>query len=210
MKQKLSLASVVCAFALMFVQKSAAQMPQPFSSDLTMTTNGAVNMKGKMFFSAPRVRMEMSPAGGSAPRGPMGGRMVMIMDGDSKTSYMLMPEQQMYMEFPADGNSPMTGRMPKLTDFSSVPCKGRQDVTCKKIGTETVNGRACDKWELTDKSGEKSYFWIDQNLHFPIKSQSKDATMEFTNIKEGAQDAALFKVPAGYRKLDAGGMGRPH
>jgi hypothetical protein len=32
-------------------------------------------------------------------------------------------------------------------------------------------------------------------------------TSEFTNIKEGAQDPALFKVPSGYQKMDLGAMG---
>jgi hypothetical protein len=121
----------------------------------------------------------------------------------------------MYMEFPTDANSPLTQRTPKWQDFKGDPCTfgNRQDATCKKVGTETVNGRSCDKWEITDKNGKKETLWIDQKLHFPIKSTDGQVTTEFTNIKEGAQDASLFKVPAGYRKFDMGSMGggrRPH
>ena len=108
--------------------------------------------------------------------------------------------------------NPMLQRMPKLQDLKSDPCAGNQDVTCKKVGTETVNGRSCDKWEATKKDGQKDTFWIDQKLRFPIKTQTGNVTTEFTNIKEGAPDPALFKVPAGYRKLDAGAFGgqKPH
>jgi outer membrane lipoprotein-sorting protein len=200
---------------MLLAMPALAQMPQPFSADMSTTSaNGNVNMKGKVYFSLPKFRMDMADTG-QHQAGPFGGKMSMIVDGDSKMAYMLMTEQQMYMEFPTDANSPMTQRTPKWQDFKGDPCTfgNRQDATCKKVGTETVNGRSCDKWEITDKNGKKETLWIDQKLHFPIKSTDGQVTTEFTNIKEGAQDASLFKVPAGYRKFDMGSMGggrRPH
>jgi len=193
-----------------------AQMPQPFSADFTTTSaNGNANMKGKFFFSPPKVRMDMTDTGQrqKAP-GPFGGKMSMIMDGDAKIAYMLMPDAQMYMEFPTNANNPMTQRQTQWQDFKGDPCSFDKDqgATCKKLGTETVNGRSCDKWEVTEKSGKKETLWIDQKLHFPVRVTDGEITSDFTNIKEGAQDASLFKVPAGYRKFDAGMMGgqRPH
>ncbi len=211
MKQRLSATLATCALVL-WSAAALAQMPQPFSADLSTTaSNGNVNLKGKFFMSLPKMRVDFSDMG-LRQGGPFGGKMSMIVDGDSKMAYMLMPEAQMYMEFPADAKSPMMQRMPNVRDYKSDPCAGRQDVSCKKVGTETVNGRSCDKWETTDKAGKKETFWIDQKLRFPIKSQTAVETTEFTNIKEGAQDPALFKVPAGYRKFDAAAMGgqRPH
>ncbi len=212
MKQRLSATLAICVLFLLS-SFALAQMPQPFSADMSTTSaNGNANMKGKFFMSLPKMRVDMADTA-QRQAGPFGGKMSMIVDGDSKIAYMLMPDAQMYMEFPADAKSPMMQRMPNLKDLNSDPCAGRQDVTCKKVGTETVNGRSCDKWESTDKAGKKETFWIDQKLHFPIKSQTAGGmTTEFTNIKEGAQDPALFKVPAGYRKFDAAAMGgqRPH
>jgi uncharacterized protein DUF4412 len=213
-KQRLSVFAI-CMIAFLAVP-ALAQMPQPFSADFsTISANGNVNMKGKFFFSLPKFRMDMTDMGQRQNAGPFGGKMSMIADGDAKMAYMLMTEQQMYMEFPADANNPMMQRMPKLSDYNGDPCATRQNqgMTCKKLGTETVNGRVCDKWEATEKNGDKETFWVDQKLHFPIKSQTANGmTTEFTNIKEGAQDPSLFKVPPGYRKFDAGAMGgrRPH
>jgi outer membrane lipoprotein-sorting protein len=191
----------------------AFQAPQPFSADFSVnSTNGNAHMTGKFYFSLPKMRMDMADTG-RPNAGPFGGKMSMIIDGSSKVAYMLMTEQQMYMEFPTDQNNPMTQRMPKFQSFAGDPCSVTEGATCKKLGTETLNGRTCDKWEMTQKSGEKETMWIDQKLHFPIKSVSdKGTTSEFTNIKEGAQDDALFKVPPGYRKFDASMMGgqRPH
>jgi hypothetical protein len=210
-KQNLFVRLAVCL--LMCQALSAfAQMPQPFSADMSTTSaNGNLNMSGKMYISLPRMRIDMTNAGQQKSPGPMGGKMSMIVDGPAKTMYMLMTDQHMYMEFPTDQNSPMTQRMPKFSDMlkGSDPCSGREGATCKKLGTETVNGRSCDKWEITEKSGKTETLWMDQKLHFPIKVISGDITTQYTNIKEGAQDASLFKVPDGYRKMDIGSMQRP-
>ena len=214
MKQRLSLALAICCSLMLLAVPALGQMPQPFSADMSSTSaNGNVNMKGKVYFSLPKFRMDMADTG-QRQAGPFGGKMSMIVDGDAKMAYMLMTEQQMYMEFPTDANNPMSQRTPKWQDFKGDPCTftNQQGATCKKLGTESVNGRACDKWEVTDKNGKKETLWVDQKLHFPIKSTDGQVTTEFTNIKEGAQDAALFKVPAGYSKFDPSSMRppRPH
>jgi len=210
-KQNLFARLAVCIVAFLAVPAAFAyQMPQPFSADFSTTSaNGNANMKGKFFFSVPKVRMDMTDTGQRQAAGPFGGKMSMIMDGDAKMAYMLMPDQQMYMEFPTNANNPMMQRQTQWQDFKGDPCTFSKDqgATCKKLGTETVNGRSCDKWEVDEKSGRKETLWIDQKLHFPIRMTDGQITSDFTNIKEGAQDASLFKVPAGYRKFDASMMG---
>jgi outer membrane lipoprotein-sorting protein len=212
-KPSLSAKLAICILMLFGVSAIAQPGPQPFSADFSTTSsNGNVHMTGKFFFSLPKMRMDMADSGRQAA-GPFSGKMSMIMDGSSKIAYMLMIDQQMYMEFPMDQNNPMVQRMPKFQTFSGDPCSVTEGATCKKLGTETISGRTCDKWEMAEKNGEKETLWIDQKLHFPIKTVSdKGMTTEFTNIKEGAQDAALFKVPPGFRKFDASMMGgqRPH
>ncbi|HKV94479.1 MAG TPA: DUF4412 domain-containing protein [Candidatus Angelobacter sp.] len=214
MKQSFSTRLAICILITLAVPAAYAfQAPQPFSADFSTTSsNGNMHMNGKFYFSLPNLRMDLADTG--QRQGPFGGKMSFIVDDSSKTAYMLMVDQQMYMEFPTDSNSPMSQHMPRFQDFSRDPCSvSNQGQTCKKLGTETVNGRACDKWEVTEKDGSKETVWIDQKLHFPIKSQTaKGMTTEFTNIKEGAQDAALFKVPPGYHKFDPSMMGgqRPH
>ena len=215
MKKSLSTGLALCVLLILGVPAAFAfQAPQPFSADFSTTSgNGNAHMNGKFYFSLPKMRMDMADTGQRQNAGPFGGKMTMIVDGGNKIAYMVMVEQQMYMEFPIDQNNPFTQRMPKIQSFAGDPCSVTEGATCKKLGTETMNGRSCDKWEMTEKNGEKETLWIDQKLHFPIKSVSnKGTTSEFTNIKEGEQDAALFKVPPGYRKFDASMMGgqRPH
>jgi outer membrane lipoprotein-sorting protein len=203
-KQRMCLKIAICSLLVLIVAPVfavQAPQPQPFSADMTMTTGkGGENMTGKVFFSLPKTRMDMTAHGQN---------MSMITNGSTQTSYMVMHQQHMYMEMHANQNNPMTRNMPKIDGSFDPqnPCGKQVDVTCKKAGTETVNGRVCDKWVTTDKNGKTSTAWVDQKLYFPIKVLSAEgATMELTNVKEGAQPASTFEIPAGYRKMDLGGM----
>jgi hypothetical protein len=177
--------------------------PQPFSADIAMTNHGQT-MTGKYFFSPPSFRMDMAQKGQS---------MSMIVDGSTQTSYMVMHDRHMYIETKANQTNPMAAHAPKGPTFDATrPCGGSNMTTCGKVGTETVNGRVCDKWVGADKQGHTGTAWIDQKLMFPIKGMDNEGnTWDMTNIKEGRQDAALFQPPAGYQKMDfssmMGGMG---
>jgi outer membrane lipoprotein-sorting protein len=198
MNQRMHVRLAVCAVIVLAVSSARAWQvtPQPFSADMTTTVAKGEQATGKFYFSPPKSRIDMSARGHDV---------IMISDSKSQTGLILMPQQHMYMETHAGQNSPMAPRSPKIdTNFDpSNPCAARPDVTCKKVATETVNGRSCDKWEFTDKKGATTTSWIDQKLHFPVKTVNADgSSVEFSNIKEGAPDAALFEVPAGYRKMD--------
>ncbi len=174
-----------------------AQMPNPFSADMKMTGGRQGLMTGKMYFGATSFRMEMNAGGHES---------IMITTYATKVMYMIMPAQKMYMEF--HGDQMPGGRQQqswKAYDASN-PCASETGATCKKVGTEAVNERVCDKWEITDAKSNTRTVWIDQRSHIPIKTVRKDATWELLNIKEGPQAASLFEVPAGYQKMDMGSM----
>ena len=176
-----------------------AQAPGPFKADLQMSggrTPG--NMQAKIFFSSGKVRMEMA----------MGGQnQVMISDTAKSVLYMVMPADKMYMEMNAHAPGPM--RTPKVDSVDPAnPCSNTVITSCKKLGTETVNGYATEKWEFKQAS-ETVTAWVSTKLRFPIKSVTSDGlTVEFRNIVEGEQPATLFTVPAGFEKMDMGGMMR--
>jgi hypothetical protein len=177
-------------------------MPQPFSADMKMSPGTGQErgqaMQGKMYSDSGKMRMEMNHSGHNV---------IMIINGKTQTSYMLMPEQHMYMEMHANGaRRGQMGRMPSFNQFlNGSPCSVEKNMTCKDMGAETVDGRATEHWQITN-NGEVSNAWVDNKLHFPIKNvDAQGGTWELTNIKEGAQDASLFEVPSGYQKMDMGG-----
>lgn len=201
MKQGVRIGFAVSVVVLTVSLARAWQMPQPFSADMSTTVAKGEKATGKFYFSPPKTRIDMNSRGRDV---------IMITDSKTQINHILMPQQHMYMEMRAGQNSPMAPRLPKVDTAidPSNPCSARPDVTCKKVGTETVNGRVCDKWEMTEKKTGTATTWIDQKLHFPLKTVNADgATVEFSNIKEGAPDASLFLVPAGYQKLDLGALG---
>lgn len=201
MKRKLLVKLTFCILLVLGDSTAIAGQtpaPQPFSADFTMTSGaGGELSSGKIYFSLPKMRMETSSKGQEA---------IMIMDQSTQTMYMLIPKQRMYIESHTDQQNPMMRQGPKApTSFDpSHPCGANEK--CEKVGTETVNGRVCDKWVTTGAKGT-STAWIDQKLIFPIKTQSATGEIwQLTNIKEGKPDASLFELPAGYQKMVIPGM----
>jgi len=181
----------------------------PFSADMQSSANPAQGgsrkeMSGKIYVSRENLRMDFT---GMA--GPGKGRMIMITNFASKTSDFLMPEQHMYMEVKADDTQGQPGGIgPDIKALLDPhnPCASMKDWSCKNLGTEQVNGRTCDHWQITDKNGKVKNAWIDQKMHFAIKAVSQDSSFELSNIKEGEPSASLFAIPSGYRKMDIGSM----
>ena len=192
----------VFTFALILMPvllMAQAPAPQSFSADMKITTpKMGQPMPGKMFFDKSKMRMDVSMGAQS---------MSTIVDSTTQTSYVLMNTQKMYMQVSTQGNGPGGFRFPDVHQYDpDNPCASQAGTTCKKVGTETVNGRVCDKWVFTGKNGD-STVWVDQSLLFPIKSVQPDGSIfELSNIQEGPQAASLFTVPADYRKMDMGGM----
>jgi len=199
-----SLVVVIVLLALAAV----AQVPTmpSFSADMAMKASARDRaMTGKMYMGAGKMRMDMTNEGG---------KVSMITDPGKKTSYMVMHDQRMYMELGAGGPMNPMQRGPKMPDVKPVsgdsPCAGRAGVTCTKAGSEMMNGRMCDRWEIASSNkSEAGTMWIDQKTHMPIKTAMQDgSSWELMNFKEGPQDASLFAPPAGYEKFDMGAMMR--
>lgn len=195
------------AFSFVFALAVAAtavwaQAPSQFSADMLMHSAHG-DMNGKFFYSVTKTRMDMQTPGGSISN---------ITDIPAKKLYMVMHDRQMYMENDLNRPNPMARgpKPPEVKQFDPAnPCANREGTTCKKVGTETVNGRACDKWEFSKNGGLEDTEWIDQKLHVPIKSVRTDGTsFELKNIKEGTQPESTFAIPSGYQKFDMGNMMR--
>jgi hypothetical protein len=193
------------AVLLFFIASTAfAQLPgaTPFSGDLTIKTKASKNMTGKVYVGGTKMRMDING---------MGRGMIMINDLANKISYMLMPTQRMYMEMRVGEMAAQRG--PKMPDLNSYdpnnPCAQTPDMTCEKVGSETVNGRSTDKWIFkTKKDGKTMTAWLDRKVAYPIRTISDGNEMDLTNIQEGMPAASLFEIPSGYKKFDMGSMMR--
>lgn len=160
---------------------------------------------GKIYFGKDKIRFE------SGKKEARGGGAVII-NLSTQTSTVIMDQQHMYMELPAQMAAQ---RNPyhffRTGDIDSV-CSDwlaqswNKGGSCHKVGDDTVNGRSTVKFEGTNSSGESGTMWLDPKLRFPVKWQGKNNSWELRNIQEGSQPSSLFEVPAGYTKFDMGAM----
>jgi hypothetical protein len=133
-----------------------------------------------------------------------GQKMVMIARHDKKVAWVLMPEDKSYMEM----KFPKEGRKDDISGYK---------IETTTIGPETVNGVKTTKSKIimTGPKGEKlGGFWWASKEGIIVKMDaisvdkgSKDRfKIELKNLKIGKQNPSLFEVPAGYTKMDMGGM----
>ena len=193
--QRMAVAAMMLLGTVAWGQSQLANLVLPqFSGDMAITRKDSQGQQVKIYMGGTRMRSEMAMRGHDT---------VAIMDMGKKVAYILMPQMKMYMESSMEEPSRHGAGFADLMKLAATndPCSTRKDATCTKAGTETVNGRSCDKWLMKTSNGPETV-WMDQKLHFPIRKETAESTLNVTNVKEGSQPESLFEVPAGYRKFD--------
>ncbi|HYM03355.1 MAG TPA: hypothetical protein VET85_10440 [Stellaceae bacterium] len=190
---------------------AAPALAQQFSADMVQTgphaSREGAPLQQKIYVADGKMRAE---SGGPTGR-------VMIADGKTKTAFMVMPQQKSYVEMHQMGR--MTAGWAMIDANDACPQwqqmaknSGRKESegwTCKRLGSETVNGRTAVKYEATAPDGGMFHAWVDPKLSFMIKTQGPEGDgMELRNIQEGPQSASLFEPPADYRKIEMPAMPR--
>jgi len=178
-----------------------------FSADVVDSHKQGTTSQSKIYFSKDKIRFDSRDA--NSP-----GAFIMNLSNQSMT--ILMPQQHMYMEMPADAQEQRNMfSFFKTSDVENacgdwLKLANNKGGSCHKLGNETVNGRDTVKYEGTNSKGEASQVWLDPKLRFPVKWQGTSGSGELRNIQEGSQSASLFAIPAGYTKMDMGGMMQKH
>ena len=195
---------VACCVLLGYTAVAVTQTE--FSADvIDHNPHRAGKAPTKVYFGKNKMRFD---AVGDAREG--GGSV--IFDLKNESWIVLMPQQHMYMEMPSTMMESrgmfhffQTGD-PSDACADWLKLDANKGGTCHKVGNETVNGRSTIKYEGTNAKGEPGAAWFDSKLRFPVKWDGKNGSGEMQNIQEGSQPASLFEIPAGYTKMDMGGM----
>jgi len=188
----------ICFSGAVLAAKGDTDGPKvEYSADSSMETEAGA-MNGRVYYAPGKERREMDQRGK---------KMITIMRKDKKVSWMLMPEQKMYMEMPMDGGGSRS--QPRNTsDFK---------IDASVVGTETVNGIKATKSKvvMTDSKGNKmgGFMWRTEDgiaVKTDVLAMGGGSKMrmksELTNLKVGRQDPALFEIPAGYAPMSMGAM----
>jgi hypothetical protein len=191
-------------FVALLIATSFALAQTEFSGEV-VDFQKPENASTKVYFGKDKMRFD------SHDKDVHGGGSV-ILDFTNQSYLVLMPQQHMYMQMPAQ----MMDKRGMYSFFRTgdvenacgdwLKLSANKGGTCHKVGSETVNGRSTIKYEGTNSNGDASSVWLDPKLRFPVKWQGKNSGGELRNIQEGSQPASLFEIPAGFTKMDMGGM----
>jgi hypothetical protein len=199
------LTRALCSFAILLAANLAFTQTE-FSAEIVNHGKSEGSEPAKVYFAKDKMRIEGKDHGGM-------GIGAIIVNMSAHTSTILMPQQHMYMEMPQEHQNMRqtmdffrTGDVENAcTDWMKLA--HNQGATCHKVGSETVNGRSTVKYEGKNANGDLTYVWLDSKLRFPVKWEgAHEQGGELRNIQEGSQPDSLFEVPAGFTKMDMGGM----
>ncbi len=171
-------------------------LSQEFSADLVRQK--PQNVAGtKVSVSGDKVRFEVT--------GQQKEASYAIINVAQRSSMMVLPGNKSYIVSPSGH---LASSIPLFhIDDPENACKAWEKAmqnpgTCKKVGDDTLNGRATVKYTGAMENGDAGTAWIDKKLKFAIKWEGEKAVAELQNIQEGPQAASLFEVPGDYAKMD--------
>jgi hypothetical protein len=153
----------------------AGQGQVEFSADVIQSMPQQESQQGRIYIGNEQVRTDITVGDKT---------MVQIIDMKQQTAYMLDPGQKSYMERKAGPGEVMPGGSVAAKDVN--PCSGMQNLACRRIGIESINGRPAEKWELESTvqgQSSKMEIWLDQDRRFPVRQVLPDgASMEMRLI----------------------------
>ena len=187
--------------ALCLTLAAIAQTPQgtPFSADVHMKYDlGDTHQEwhGKLLVDSGHMRLDIHNPPEQTP--------IFLTNFATQTDDVLIAQAKAYLEHPI-GDPRAVGPALAMRDLRfydpANPCGNQKGQSCKKVGVEAINGRSCDHWQI-NRHDKVVNLWLDQKLHFPMKTVTDDATVALSNPKEGAQNPTQFQIPDGYRKMN--------
>lgn len=165
-----------------------------FSAQLKQKVSGT-DTTGRILVKGQDYRMEI--------RDTQGHEVVILVDQAAGLTRALMPAEKKYSEMESQG----------LISLMNDPFQSAiyvHTVAEKKAeGTEVLSGYECDKYSFTMPHGQGfktvMTLWRAKKLDFPLKivfHDDKGSFIELSQVQEGPVDAALFKIPTDYAKME--------
>jgi hypothetical protein len=170
-----------------------AQVQVPSFSADQLKVVGKRTETSKVYSSDKAVRIEKEVKGKPS---------ITIMRLDQKAVWSLNPASKTYMDMGGLGAASM-----ELAN-SVGDAKSKREL----LGGEQVGEYHCDKYRVQTTYEGHVYTaieWDAKELNgFPVKQADEKGSWskEYQNVKLGPQDPSLFEIPAGYTKIDLGGL----
>ena len=173
--------------------------PPAYSVDLVIHSSETADMVLKRFVDGGRIRTDISAQGQDIS---------MIEMGDEKgTSYTVMPKQKMAIKQSREAMSEFSESVAKKQPQSKQETTPTPEANVKveDLGDETLNGHAARKLRMSSKDGS-ALAWFDKATGAPLKMEStndgKTSSIEWRDMKVGAQSPKIYDVPKGFEVTD--------
>ena len=134
---------------------AVAQDAVQFSAETRQSHPRYGTMEGRIYMGDGAVRREYTAQGQP---------LVEIVDFNRHKAWLLAPQQGQYQErdLPASG--------------ARNPCDGMARAQCRQMGTEQINGRPAQVWQVNTPQGSGAV-WVDQERGVPLREQMPDGTV---------------------------------
>jgi hypothetical protein len=162
------LAKLLSCGVLAILLSGGTAFAAEFSADMVMKGPDGQGMSGKVFVKGQKIRQEMDQDGE---------KMITILRLDRKLSWVIMPDEKVYMEM----------KMRESAEDGFI---------CEKIQV-TEKGTVITQW-LSEELG-----WP---IKGEVKGPEGISTHEYKNIGKGGVSETLFEIPAGFQKMSVPGM----
>lgn len=173
---------------LSFHNVSAQQTTVEFSADTVESDMQGGERTGKLYVGKDRVRTEFNMNGQT---------LIQIIDLDAQEALMINPQEKSYIRSQAGAGALPSGPAAK----GGSPCAGMENITCKQVGEEKVNGRPAVKWVFESQAAGQSgsmTIWLDEQRGVPLRQIMPDgSSMEMLLIgpeKVAGRSAELWEV----------------
>jgi len=176
---------------------------QDFSADVFNVTAKDASKSGKVYVKGAKMRIDRGEAS------PEQSTPLVLIDGESHTATIIDAANHAYMKAevgPEQGLSffRLKDSNNACADFEKMASMGG----CKKAGNETVSGRQTVKYAGKSEDGKPVAMWVDPEVNFVVKWQTKSGEMgELRNIKVAPQADSLFQLPSGFHNAVKGAEG---
>lgn len=196
MKRRSELLGVI---SLALAGLATAAYGAEFSATMVQKAPNQQDMESTLYVSGDMMREETQLKGQMRIR---------IHDRASNTMWLLNPQEKEFVEFSGQARADGAGVVdPPLPDEANSPCQQPSSgLSCTRLGVEEVNGREAEKWRFeATRQGQTVQWteWFDKELRIPIRGEGPSGMVrELSDIEVGPQPDDLFRVPAGYQKID--------
>ena len=206
MKRLIDSVFIIAACAMVATGAQARDWGPGFSATMVMTNpkNPSQQKTAEYHADKGKSRVISKIPKKRAKKQGMGKVQVTITNPYQGAMWLVFPDVKKYMESKGEAQSKLPP--PPMPTDKDHACNSAKEVSCKKLGDETIGGRKVEKWEIVaeGKDGKlTSTSWYDPELGIPIRELVPGKMMrEMTDIKVGPQNDGLFMVPAGYEKVE--------